>query len=65
MNLKILGYLALVTGVLTYSLYAIRSSQPPDQEAIERCNELVNGLPENTREEIDRGINRFLDCIGE
>lgn len=65
MNLRMLLYLVLVTAVLTYTLYAIRSSQPPDQEAIERCNELVSDLPESTREEIDQGINRFLNCLGE
>jgi hypothetical protein len=65
MNLKMLVYLALVTGALTYTLYTVRDSQPPDEQTIERCNELVSGLPENTREEIDRGINRFIECLGD
>ena len=63
MNLKMLVYIALVTGALTYTLYTVRGSQPPDEQKIEHCKELVSGLPESTREEIDRGINRFLECL--
>jgi hypothetical protein len=65
MNLKTLFYLLLVTGVLTYTLYTVRSSRAPDPEQIQRCNELVSDMPEDTRQEIDRSISRFLDCIGE
>lgn len=56
-------YLILLTGVLTYVLYRYHQSQPPDQEQIEYCNELVKDLPETTPEEINRSINTFLDCL--
>ncbi len=65
MNGKMLVYLALLVGAGTWALYTWRDSQPPDQEQIERCNELVRGMPENTREEIDRSISRFVDCLDE
>jgi hypothetical protein len=56
-------YLTLLVGALTYVLYQYHRSQPPDQEQIERCNELVRDMPENTQEEINRSINTFLDCL--
>ncbi len=65
MNGKMLVYLALLVGAGTWTLYTWRNSQPPDQGQIERCNELVRGMPENTREEIDRSISRFVDCLDE
>jgi hypothetical protein len=56
-------YLTLLVGALTYVLYQYHRSQPPDQEQIDRCNELVRDMPEDTQEEINRSINTFLDCL--
>jgi hypothetical protein len=64
MNKKLVVYLIVVTGLLTYVLYRYNRSQPPDQEQIERCNELVSKMPEGTQEEINRNINTFLECLG-
>lgn len=64
-GMKTFIYLTLVTGVLTYALYAYHRAQPPDQKQIERCNELAAGMPESTQEEINRSINTFLDCLAE
>ena len=65
MGKKTIIYLTLLTGLLTYLLYNYHRSQPPDQEQIERCNELVSQMPERTEEEINRSINRFTDCLAE
>jgi len=62
---KMFVYLTLLMGLLTYVLYNYHRSQPPDQEQIERCNELVSQMPERTEEEINRSINRFTDCLAE
>ena len=64
MTLKQFILLTLLMGTLTYVLYMYRVSQPPDQERIEYCNELVSEMPESTEEEINRSINTFLDCLG-
>ena len=58
-------YLTLLTGLLTFVLYRYHDSQPPDQERINRCNELADQMPENNQEEINRSINTFLDCLAE
>jgi hypothetical protein len=65
MNKKLLIYITLLTGLLTYVLYQYHRSQPPDQEQIERCNERVSKMPESTEEEINKSINTFLDCLSE
>ncbi|MCG6865172.1 MAG: hypothetical protein LJE58_07060 [Thiogranum sp.] len=65
MNKKLVVYLIVVTGLLTYVLYRYNRSQPPDQEQIERCNQLVSKMPESTKEEINKNINTFLECLGE
>ena len=65
MSLKHFILLTLLMGTLTYVLYMYRVSQPPDQEQIEHCNELVSQMPERTEEEINRSINTFLDCLGD
>ena len=65
MNTKIVLQLLILLGLLTYVLYRYHDSQPPDQAQIERCNERVKDMPENTREEINRSINTFLDCLAE
>jgi hypothetical protein len=65
MNKKLFIYLTLLTGLFTYVLYQYHRSQPPDQEQIERCNELANNMPERTEEEINKSINTFLDCLAE
>ena len=65
LNKKIIIYLTLLTGLLTYVLYNYHRAQPPDQAQIERCNELAKGMPENTEEEINQAINRFTDCLAE
>ena len=57
--------IALLTGILTFAIYTYRQSQPPDREQIERCNELVAHMPENTQEEINRSINTFIECLEE
>lgn len=62
---KMFVYLTLVTGALTYALYRYQRSQPPDQEQIDRCNELADQMPESNQEEINRSINTFLDCLAE
>ena len=59
----IVAWLIALTGVLTYVLYRYHESQPPDQEQIEYCEELVKDMPEGTQEEINRSINTFLDCL--
>jgi preprotein translocase subunit YajC len=56
-------YLTLLVGLFTYLLYRYQESQPPDQQQLERCNELVNQMPENDEKEINRSINTFLDCL--
>lgn len=63
MNKKLFLYATLLTAVLTWALYRYHSSQPPDQEPIERCNELVSKMPEGTQDEIDRNINTFVECL--
>ena len=65
MNKKLVVYLIVVTGLLTYVLYRYNRSQPPDQEQIERCNQLVSKMPESTKEEINKNINTFLECLGD
>jgi hypothetical protein len=65
MNRKLILYLVALTGLLTYALYSYHDAQPPDEEQIARCNELANQMPQSTREEINRSINTFLDCIAE
>jgi len=64
MNKKLVVYLIVVTGLLTYVLYRYNRSQPPDQAQIERCNQLVSKMPESTEEEINKSINTFLECLG-
>jgi len=64
MNKKLLVYLVVVTGLLTYMLYRYQRSQPPGQERIDYCNALVKDMPENTRDEINRSINTFRECLG-
>jgi len=56
-------YLTLLVGAFTYLLYRYHESQPPDQQQIERCNELVSQMPESNEEEINRSINTFLECL--
>jgi len=56
-------YLAVLVGLFTYILYRYHESQPPDQQQIERCNELVSQMPEHSEEEINRSINTFLECL--
>lgn len=56
-------YLSLLTAVLTYVLYRYHESRPPDQEQIDHCNALVEGMPEDTQEQINRSINTFLECL--
>jgi hypothetical protein len=56
-------YLTLLVGLFTYLLYRYHESQPPDQQQIERCNELVSQMPESNEEEINRSINTFLECL--
>jgi len=56
-------YLTLLVGLFTYLLYRYHDSQPPDQQQIERCNELVSQMPESNEEEINRSINTFLECL--
>jgi len=63
MNKQNLLLISLLTGLLTFALYSYHGAQPPDQEQIERCNEMVDRIPENTREEINRSINSFLECL--
>lgn len=65
MSKKLLLYLLFVTGLLAYVFYLYHQSQPPDEAQIERCEELVKGMPENTQEEINRSLNTYLDCLGE
>lgn len=59
----LVAYLVALTGVLTYVLYRYHESQPPDEEQIEYCEELVKDMPEGTQEEINRSINTYLDCL--
>jgi len=56
-------YLTALVGLFTYMLYRYHESQPPDQQQIERCNELVSQLPERSEEEINRSINTFIECL--
>ena len=63
MNKLNLFFIALLTGTLTFAIYKYRESQPPDQEQIERCNELAAQMPENTQQEINRSINTFVECL--
>jgi len=63
MNIKLFLSITLALGVLTYVLYQYHESQPPDQEQIERCNELVKDMPESTEAEINRSINTFIECL--
>jgi predicted negative regulator of RcsB-dependent stress response len=63
-NIKLVVYLVVVTGMLTYVLYRYNQSQPPDQAQIERCNQLVSKMPEGTQDEINKNINAFLECLG-
>ncbi len=65
MNKLNLFLVALLTGTLTFALYTYKTSQPPDQEQIERCNEEVAHMPESTQEEINRSINTFIECLEE
>jgi hypothetical protein len=65
MNRKLFVYLLFVTGLLAYVLYLYNRSQPPDQAQIDRCEERVKDMPENTQEEINRSINTYLDCVRE
>ena len=60
---KLFIYLTLLVGVLTYVFYKYHESQPPDQRQIERCNELVSQMPENTEQEINRSIHTFFECL--
>jgi hypothetical protein len=57
--------LTLLVGLFTYMLYRYHESQPPDQQQIERCNELVSQMPERSEEEINRSINTFLECLAD
>ncbi len=65
MNKLNLFLVALLTGTLTFALYQYKTSLHPDREQIERCNEEVAQLPENTQEEINRSINTFIECLEE
>ena len=65
MNKLNLFLIALLTGTLTFAIYTYKSSRPPDLEQIERCNERVAHMPENTQEEINRSINAFIECLEE
>ncbi len=58
-------YLTLLVGIFTYIFYRYHESQPPDQQQIERCNELVSQMPERNQEEINRSINTFLECLAD
>lgn len=58
-----LMYLALLVALLTFVLYGYQSSQPPDEEKIEACNEQVEGMPEGNQNEINRAINQFVECL--
>jgi hypothetical protein len=57
--------IALLTGTLTFAIYTYKTSQPPDREQIERCNERVADMPEDTQEEINRSIHTFMECLEE
>jgi len=56
-------YLTLLVGLVTFVLYSYRESQPPDQQQVERCNQLVSQMAESNEEEINRSINTFLECL--
>jgi len=58
-------YLTVLVGLFTYMLYRYHESQPPDQQQIEHCNELVGQMPERSEEEINRSINTFLECLAD
>ncbi len=64
-NRKTLVYLTLLAGLLTYVLFRYHDAQPPGQAQIERCNELAEQMSANTREEINRSINTFLECLND
>lgn len=63
MSKSVFIYLTLLVGLFTFLLYQYHASQPPDQQQIERCNELVSQMPEGNEEEINRSINTFLECL--
>ena len=63
MDRKLIIYAIFLTGILTYVLYRYHAAQPPDEARIAECNERVQGMPENTREEINRSIHTFHDCL--
>ena len=63
MNKNVFIYLTVLVGLFTYMLYRYHESQPPDQQQIERCNELVSQMPEHSEEEINRSIHAFLECL--
>lgn len=65
MSKTVFIYLTLLVGLFTYLLYRFHDSQPPDQQQIERCNELVSQMPERSEEEINRSINTFLECVAD
>jgi len=65
MRKSTLFLIALVTGILTFAIYGYRQSQPADEEQIERCNERVADMPEDTQEEINRSIHTFMECLEE
>lgn len=65
MNKKLFVYLVVVTGLLTYVLYRYQRSQPPDRAQIERCEERVKNMPEDTQDEINRSISTYLECLKE
>ncbi|MGB5300032.1 MAG: hypothetical protein WBN08_07395 [Thiogranum sp.] len=65
MSKTVFIYLTVLVGLFTYTLYRYQESQPPDQQQIERCNELVSQMPERSEEEINRSINTFLECLAD
>ena len=64
-NKSIFIALSVLLALITYTLYRYHESQPPDQQQIERCNELVSQMPERNEEEINRSINTFLECLAD
>jgi hypothetical protein len=59
----VLIQILLLTCLLAYVLYRYHESQPPDQEQIDHCNQLVEDMPQDTREQINRSINTFMECL--
>lgn len=55
--------IAALTGVLTFVIYNFRQNRAPDAQRIAECNARVEGMPESTREEINRSINTFTECL--